>query len=403
MVYSELVWKRILGNVVDFMGRYLYRLLVWIGLAENEKADLTSITPRKILIIRTDSLGDVVLATPFFRAVKQKYPRARISVLIRAGFKEVLVDNPHVDQVITHDVPWNKERAAWPAKLRILFSAETLGYPVKLFRIVRRLRSQGFDLGIDLNGDWRNILFFLVAAGARYRLSFNRTGGEYFLTDFAEYDVTKNQLENNMSLLRKLGIGKAETRMEIFVSPAVQKEAEELLKRNGIRNGERLVLLHPGGKRIQRWPAENFALLGKRLAEEFDFKLVLTGTRSDLALMTNMRSVLDGQAVSLIGKTSIRQLAALLARDVLLICNDTGVMHIASAMNCDTLAIFGPTNPRAFAHPNIEVIQKRTPCSLYTHEKCSRQNSLPGACMSEMTVDFVYERVQDFLRRKIVT
>ncbi len=365
---------------------------------------MSTLKPRNILVIRTDSMGDVVLSTPVYRALKKKYPQAKVFTLIRKEFQELVADNPNVDRVIPHNVPWNKERSAWLKRMKIMFSIETLLYPFRLIWIIRLLRRQKFDLGIDLVGDFRNIFFFMVASGVKHRLSFNRTGGEYFLSDFALYDVCENQLTNNAKLLEILGIHEIDSKLDIFISQKVKEEVKHILTSHGVNNTAALVVLHPGAKKIQRWPAENFARLGKLLADEFEVKLILTGTNGDLALREKMfpflmGNILRGKVISLISKTSILQLAALLAQDVLLICNDTGVMHIAATVNCPTLAIFGPTSPAAFAHPNIEVIQPRKPCKLSPHEKCGRKDTFPGACMNDTKVDVIYERVRGLLEQ----
>ncbi len=401
MVHAELAWKRILGNFIDFTAGYVFKFLCLIRVVKVDRTDLSALKPQNILVIRTDSMGDVVMSTPVYRAIKDKYPKAKVFALIRSGFCEVLLDNPNVDQIITHDVPWNKERSGWLTRMKIIFSIETLLYPFRLVRVIRLLRRQKFDLGIDLLGDFRNILFFMVAAGVKRRLSFSRTGGEYFLTDFVEYDIKENQLTNHACLLKKLGINNVDAKLEIFVSQKVKAEVSDMLKAHGVNNGAALVVMHPGAKKIQRWPAENFARLGKRLIEEFNIKLLLTGVGSDLGLKQKMEPILNGAAVSLMGSTNIPQLAALLSQQVLLICNDTGVMHVASAVNCKTLAVFGPTNPGAFAHPNIEVIQPRLPCKLSPHEKCEKKSVFPGACMNETKVDIVYERVRDLLAENV--
>jgi heptosyltransferase-3 len=205
MVQADPIWKKFLGTAVDAIGRCLYGFLRNTGLLKNQRPELRNIQPKRILVIRTDSLGDVLLTTPLFRALKQKYPKTKVCALVRQGFREVLADNPHVDQIITHDVPWGKERSPWPVKIRIFCSWKTLTYPLKLIRIICLLRAQQFDLGIELNGDLRNILFFLVAVKIPNRLGFNRTGGEYLLAGSVEYNIYENQIKNNARLIYKLG------------------------------------------------------------------------------------------------------------------------------------------------------------------------------------------------------
>ncbi|MFQ5456533.1 MAG: glycosyltransferase family 9 protein [Nitrospirota bacterium] len=318
--------------------------------------------------------------------------------MIRTIAKHVLLGNPEIDEVIFHDVPWNRERTNLFRKFSYLFSKNGIGYPYQLFKIVNYLKRKRFDVAIDLRGDYRNIFFFTYLIGARCRISFNKTGGSYFLTHSLEYIPSHHELDKNFRIAQLFGIKKSDDyRIKIPISKDDYDKVNYLLENLGIKENDILIALHPGSKQIQRWRAERFGELGDRLIEMYKAKVLLTGVLTDKDLEVTITKKIKGNLTSLIGKTSLKELTALMKRINLLICNDTGVLHLASFMNTPTIALFGPTDPEVYSHRNITVIRKILPCVPCNIEKCKIKNQKPGVCMDELIVDDIFRKIHTLL------
>jgi len=393
MVYSNYIWKRIVGNIFDSILKIILKPLSYFNHKKNTVDDLRQLQPRKILIIRSDNIGDVVMATPFFHALKEKFPQSHLSVMVKEISKEILIGNPYVDEIICHDIIWNRERLPFLKEMKRLLSYDNISYPIRLYKIIKYLRKQKFDLTIELRGDIRNILFFTYLIGSKYRISFNKTGGEYLLTYSVIYPLSMHEIDINFKLVECFGVRKDGKRMEIYNDQASKERVDKLLQDAGVKNNDLLIIIHPGAKKIQSWAPERFAELSDSLIEKYKAKLLLTGAKSDKALVETIARLMKRSPVVLVGKTSIREFTALLNNSGLLICNDTGILHIASALGVKTIALFGPTSSSIFSHSNIVSLQKRRPCTPMTHEKCKRHSKRHGACMDEIEVKDVMDKV----------
>jgi len=397
MVQSEKMWKRLLGTLVDQLLKTVFKVSRLCRRAEKKVWSQSAI--KKILIIRLDNLGDVVLATAIFPVVRKKFPEALITVMVRHGAREVLQGNPHIDEIICHDIPWNKERMS--LKERVNNFVDNLSYPKKLLGIVRYLRKQQYDLAIELRGEFRNILLFTYLAKAKWRVSYNKTGGEYLLTHFTEFEPGLHEIEKNYKLLRLLGIsdetGKTR-KMMIFPGPRDQEKVDAFLAGLKERNvSGKLIAIHPGGKAIQRWEPAKFGQLAEILKEKYQATILITGIKSEIPIINDVIKNMKFHPQVIAGKFKVKEFAYFLTKIHLLICNDTGVLHIASAMDSQTLAIFGPTNPKVFGHKNIRTVQTKLPCLAINHETCQISQGKPGECIKRIEVCDVINEVESLL------
>ena len=290
---------------------------------------------RRILVIRQhDQLGDFLLSTPVFRALRQFFPQARIAVVARTYTAELAQNHADLNDVLV--VP---EKLLWWT-------------PARTWRLFRGLW-RGWDLAIVLNTVSHSLTSDLLAyfSGARYILGsehrvFPGCKRNFFYNLTARYFAqAKPQSERNLDIVRHLGIT-TEDNSEVMTLTAAEKTfASNLGREHGIAENAVVIAMHPGaGKIHNRWPVEKFAELANLLHRQFNVRILLTWGPHENALGINLCRQLAFDPIVVHG-LSLRQLAAILAPSRVFICNDTGVMHLAAAVGTPLVAIFGPTDP----------------------------------------------------------
>jgi ADP-heptose:LPS heptosyltransferase len=287
------------------------------------------------LVVRQhDQLGDFLLSTPVFRALRQFFPQAHIAVVARTYTAELARNNPYLNELLV--VP--EKLMQWT--------------PLKIWRLLAGLL-RGWDLAIVLNTVSHSLTSDLLAyfSGARYVLGsehriFPGCKRNFFYNLLARYFAQiKPQSERNLDIVRHLGID-TEDRGEVMALTAQEKLfASNFLRQRGVGEKDVVIAMHPGaGKIHNRWPVEKFAELANLLHRRFNVRLVLTWGPEENSLGVDLCRRLSFDPIVVHG-LSLRYLAALLAHSTLFICNDTGVMHLAAAVGTPLVAIFGPTDP----------------------------------------------------------
>ena len=272
-------------------------------------------------------------------------------------------------------------------------------YFLKYIKFLRVLKRRKFDLAIDLRGDFRNFLFYIFFPNIKYSLSYSRTGGDYLITRAVPFDKNKHEVEKNIVLLRYLGIDNIEKRIEIFPRQEDFKKIEKIFKEKGVKESDFICVIHPGSRRkVKLWPPERYSRIADFLWKEYKAKIILTGSRQDQSLVSRIKKYLDEntKVIDLSGQLNLLEMAALLKKVDLLICPDTGIMHLASAFSLPTVALFGPGDPQQTAplNENAYLVDKNFPCRPCLQKKCKFQNSEFSACMEAITVEEVKKAIK---------
>jgi ADP-heptose:LPS heptosyltransferase len=287
---------------------------------------------RNVLVIEPWQIGDVVLATPILRALRARYPAARITVLGKPHAEELLRHSGLVDEVIVFDIPWTaKTRKYDPARYE----------RGQLRELIAKLRARQFDLTLDARMDLRsNILTYL--SHAPRRVGFDFGGGAFLLTDAvpAQPDE-KHRVDDWLDLMRPLA-GESAPLWEnvepmLRVSDAESEAAAATLRKAGIGPDDVVVAIHGGASDPRRmWPAESFERIAERLRVESGVKTVffLEPAAADRDIPG-----------ALVLRTSLREMMAVLSHCDLFLCNDSGPMHIADALGVPVVAVFLTGNP----------------------------------------------------------
>jgi ADP-heptose:LPS heptosyltransferase len=268
---------------------------------------------------------------------------------------------------------------------------------------VREIRKRRYDLLIELRGDVRHIVSFGCLGGAGRIVTYERNGG-HFLADLAlEVRGERHEILQGTDLIEALG-GEAVTAIPSLHGPEESARIERLLAQFGVVPGDVLVIVHPGAKKVNQWPLANYAQMVTRLLANpaVSVRIVVTGSASEAALAQPLVDIDPARVLSLSGRVSMLELAALVSRADLFVGADTGPMHLINACKTPALLFFGPTQPRRFAPLSGEpvIVRGRDCCAKSLHETCIEQPHAPySACMQSIGVETALAAIAPLMER----
>jgi len=338
--------------------------------------------PRKILVIQTAYIGDVILVTPLFSALKQHLPQVLIECLTTPAAAEVLRNNPHVDRLIAYDKHGSRKGLSG------------------LYRLMRELKSNQYHMVLAPHRSLRTALL-VHSTGAPIRIGFDKNCGAWWYTHRCRYDSQQHETARNLSLLSALGIHADSLPPEIYPD-AENRTAVDQLTADAPKNS-RWVALAPGSVwPTKRWPESYYRELAARLTAD-GCTVFLLGGQEDRPLCRRIAEGLSSQVVDASGALSLRASAELLRRCRILVTNDSAPMHLASAAGTRTLALFGPTVPAfGFApYARESVVLERTlecrPCTTHGSRRCPIKTH---ACLAGITVSMVYDQLKQMTSKR---
>lgn len=366
--------KLYLTKAVDFIGNILFLPTLLFG----KKEEIRPEEIREILIVRTAYIGDVLMAVPLLKPIREQFINARISFLTSDYARGVVENNPYVDEIITYNPFW-------------FYNSEKKEY----VDFIRGLRKKSFDLAIETRGDIREIMLLVYPLKARYKVSYNAGGGGYMLSHVVPYKGTVHRVEYHLDIARYLGC-EIDKNIEwgIYLNEVEKKRVKKILEDEGVALDKTIVAMQPGSrKELKCWPEENYAKVGDYVICERGATLLLTGAPEEVPLVKRVKGLMKNRPVVLAGKTTLRELAGVFSYCSLFIGNDSSPMHIAAAMKTPTVAIFGPsksieTGPYGKGHT---VVEKDFPCryscdedvcNFKSHNQCMRDISLNDVFMA---------------------
>jgi lipopolysaccharide heptosyltransferase I len=293
----------------------------------------------RVLLIRLGAVGDVLRTLPALHMIRTRFPRLHLAWIVEDLALDLLSGHPEIDEVIRFPRPE-------------LLAALRSGRPAAPLADLRRsLRARRFDVALDFQGSLKSGLVAFLS-GAPRRVGFSprhcRELSFLFTNDWARpRSRVLNRVEKNLALAERLGATGDEVAMILPETPGEGARAESIVRTLAPR-GEPIVLLSPGTSRRQahkRWPAERYATLASRIRRLGDARPVVAWGPGEETMARAVVDASQGGAV-LAPPLSLRLLAALLRRAALFVGADTGPMHLAWAVGCPVIALFGPTDPR---------------------------------------------------------
>jgi lipopolysaccharide heptosyltransferase II len=327
----------------------------------------------RILVIRLSSLGDILLTTPVLRVLREHCPAARIDFLTKAAYQDVLCANPCVDRL------WLLE----PQQ--------------RLREMLRCLRQTRYDVVVDLHRTLRS-RFLYHGLLARRKLTYVKHTVRRALLVHLGWNTLRAMTpvpERYVAALRHLGVTGPLPPLEMHLT-AESREAMRAYLQQAFPEGRvrPLLAVAPGARwPTKRWPVERFAAVAQELAQAQQAAVVVLGSIEDQRLAQLLCQRLSVPVLNSTGKLSLMHTAALLQQCHLLLSNDSGLMHMATALHVPVVAIFGPTVQEFGFYPFqacAEVVSAELacrPCSTKGSRRCPRGHH---QCMQQVTVAQVY-------------
>lgn len=365
-----------------------------------KKIDAAAI--RRILIIKPRAIGDVILTTPFIRALKKNMPQAKIDFMIEPFAAPVIEGNPNINKIILmhrHKNPAKELAAVRNMRKNELKKQNPFVRMIEAVLFHLKLRAGNYDLVFDLWGNMRTAIAAWLS-GAPHRVGFDFRGRKYFYSLAVKRDITpKYNALFQMDLLKAAGIQDDGVRTEIFTSTEDEKFAESFFS-DFAGKAPFIGINALGSWPAKRWPAEKFAetagLFVRRKTGCRIFMIWGPGEKEH-ALKTVSLMGKAGEKAALIPETSIKQLAALIKRMDIVITNDGGPKHIAAAVGVPTVTVFGPTNYMNWGpqgdplHGSLSAGVKCSPCEKLECPYGTME------CMEKVSAEDVYSAADKIL------
>lgn len=339
---------------------------------------------KRILVVRTDRIGDVLLSTPVIKTLRDTYPTAYIAMMVSPYAKDIVEGNPYLDEVIIYDK--DGKHKSWQRSLKFSLN----------------LSKKKFNLAIILHPTNRVhlVTFF---ANIPKRIGYDRKLG-FLLTDRIKHTKEqgdKHELEYNLDLVRYLCIEPKDKELFMPIKPISEERVENIFRQGGISKQDKLLAIHPAASCPSKiWPNERFAEVADRLIEKYGFKVLVIAGPKDIRLAENVIKYIHHPVVNLAGRISVSQLASVLKRCKLFISNDSGPVHIASAVDTPVISIFGrnqkglsPTRWGPIGK-NDHFVHQEVGCIECLAHNCTKE----FACLKAITVDDVLNVADSLLK-----
>lgn len=377
----------------------------------NQGLDMAQV--HSVLIVHLFEIGDVVMLTPFLRELRRLLPEARITLIVKPETQNLVATCPYVDDVIAYDT---RLAPVWRPLL----------LPWRAFHAARRLKGRPFDLAIVPSwlADNSYASFLACFSGARWRVGYserasarrrrlNRGFDRLFTQTPAQVDLDKAGLEHdvrrNLAMIPLLGGTVEREDLELWPDPQDEAFARSFLEAQGVAPDETVIALCPsaGHSALKQWPLAHFLELARWLHEKEGVRLLIVGGPGEEALGDAFEETLGPAAphsvINAVGKTTLRQMAALLRRCRCFVGNDAGPMHVASAMGVPTAALFGSSCQHRYGPwgEGHRVVSHELPCSPcgrgHNAERCRRCIFDQPRCLTEITPEEVQRALMPLL------
>jgi heptosyltransferase-2 len=340
---------------------------------------------KRILVVRLDRIGDVVLTTPVVQRLREAYPTAFIAMMVRPVCRELLEGNPSLDGVICYDKD-GLEGGWW-----------------RTIRFARALRRYQFDTALVVHPTRRSH-WIVWLAGIPQRIGYDRKDG-WLLTHrlpHRKQEGAKHEAEYAMEALGVLGLlASGPLRPSVPLATQRHEQVDRLFVAAGVKPGETLVAMHPSASCIsKRWMPQRFGQVADQLIDAYGARIVLVaGPGRDAHDAEAVEQAMRHRPINLAGRLSVGELACLLARCRLLISNDSGPVHIAAAVGTPVVDIFGrnqrglsPARWGPLGEGHV-VLHKEVGCRVCLAHNCDIQFK----CLTELTVDEVCQAAASIL------
>ena len=366
----------VVRNLICLLGKYFFFF------ARKKR----SVDPHNILIIRSGGIGDVLMSTPLGHAIRKHYPKAKITYFVGNWSKDVLVNNPHINEIYAYeDLTMIKFRF------------------YRILEIIKVLRQKRFDLCFNLEKSWHwAVLSWLF--GIPCRIGFDRKGEGFAHTQTISFDGTRYELDYYLQLGKSVDVKPVTDKMEVYLTQQDNKKAMNFIKKQRLQN-KKIIGMSPGGAdnpaqqaAIKKWPMKSYVKLVNRLLSTYpNAVVILFGGSNDAGTCRAIHKQVEkkDKVISTAGTLSIKESSALMKHCNVFVTHDSGPMHIAASVGVNLVALFGPTQSKRFAPRNSTIVKApHKPCyDIYgTFSSCKTDKM-----MQDIAVDQVFTAVKNHM------
>ena len=349
---------------------------------------MNDLTGKKILIVKLRYIGDTLSIVPVVGDLKRNFPSASVDVMVNAGTEDLVIHHPDIRNVYIYD--------------RVYARKNIISTVIYHINLINNLRAEKYDIVIDFtHGDRAAFLSFMTGAAQRISYRDSSTLSRLLMNRIIDSDPSKQHIvEYQLESLRYLGINSFKRKITLYIPETVLKNTGKILEFSEMGRSTSLkVVIHPGARGVLRqWKPERFAEIARRLKEKYGAAILLVGGPGEQNIIDEVEKTMEFPAIFRSHEMKLLEMAALFRKCDLFIGNDSAPGHIAAAVNCPTMTLFGPTFPhmwRPFGNTG-DVVFKDLPCCGCPQEECHRPEE---NCMDLIHVDEVWEKVEGILNQ----
>jgi ADP-heptose:LPS heptosyltransferase len=380
--------------IYRFFDRYLgIPILLILSILFKRKRRLPVENIRNILIIKFAAVGDVLLMQPLLRALKKAYPNSKLTFLSSDINYSMVKRMRYIDEIINYNIHY--------AVLK----------PINFLKFLKNIRKNNYELLIDAE-QWSRINAILtVLLKKRFSIGFKfeKQFKHFYYDAIADYSKDKHIVENFLSLLEPIGIyaDENEKAIEFYLSDEVLEFADKFWEKHNLE-GKYVVCMQPGSGTsgfAREWDDKNYAELGRRLVADYDnVQILLTGLKSDFERCDFIVKNIGRDAINISGKFNMDKDLAIIKKANLMICGNTGILHLTASVKTKTIGLHGPNNPILWGayDKNAVVVQSDifcSPCLFLGHEFGCKH----PVCMDRILVEDVYRKVVESINSDSLT
>lgn len=320
-------------------------------------------TVKRVLLINSTALGDLIFSTPAIRSLKERFPAWELDILVHPGLMALVQHDPQLAHC------WTFPGRNW-----------------RLLKLARELQSRHYDLVIILHGNDPEVSLLAWLTGSLFIIGSDKSPLSFaYSHSVVSGGPLEHAIERRLNFVRPLGVEADDKRMEIFLPPIVKKEAANILAKHFGSPPPMLMALHPGGSEsYKHWPLDNFVTLGKFLRQAYQAQFLMISSKSERILAQSLADRISAPALVTGGRFNLLTVAALLSQCHLFVGNDSGPLHLALALQTPSIGLLGADDPH-----RIGPYQVDWGACLYKENACPRNPCITKRCSQLLCLEAI--------------
>lgn len=324
----------------------------------------------KVLLIRLENIGDLVVTTPAIKSFKKEFKE--VHVLIKESNYDLVKNNPNIDKIITTKIPWHTTNH------KINMTSSMLWFMGgERTKLEKQLRKEQYDFAVSFNTDPRNIMIAKMSKAKRI-LSHPTNFNFLSLTDFIDLDEKQHIIDRHLSLAKFFRDSK-DRKTEVFIKTKELQKAKSLLKK--IKRPV-FCICTGAGTEHKKWPENNWAELITKIYEDHKGAVVFVGSKEDQKTNQKIMKLMKKKILDFSGKTDMITSIGIIASSDIFIGLDSGMTHVAKAVETKLVGLYGPFSPKIWGYdePGYRCIREHQGCNL-----CGNPQKAPKYhCMKDL-------------------